>query len=84
MVFCKKIYKECVQKWIERNNIQPKFKINDIVKFEYHIKIFTGTINKIDNIEGKYYIFCKDLGHVECGSGTRALVIDWENIEKIN
>jgi len=74
-------YDNLCAEWITKNNIIPKFKIGDQVKFED--RKGTQRVGKIINVymnSGKYTIFCGELGHVCSGIGTHGVILNWEDV----
>jgi hypothetical protein len=74
-----------VEKWIVENSIKPRFAIGARVSFKRNQGdklLYNGEIVHINEKQGKYTVFCEDLGHVRSGCGTHGVVLPFEAVEQ--
>lgn len=79
-----KVHQDFIRKWIEDNNINPRFRVGDTVSVVRKQDRAVGEIISIDHQRGKYTIFVEAFGHVRKGNGSHGIIMDWEVIEKLN
>jgi hypothetical protein len=79
---------DAIKEWVLDNQIKPKFKVGVLVSVPHLTddKTLTdviGEVLRIDRNRAVYLVFCKSLGHVRGGVGTRGLIIEYENADPV-
>lgn len=73
-------HREFEKRWVAAYRVFPSLLISATLTYEGH----PAEITKI-YADGKYCIYCADLGHVKQGPGTHGVLVNWEEIDgKVN
>jgi hypothetical protein len=85
------VHQQTIKNWVQNNDIQPDYKIKDLVKFTSYGEnskdhSFEGTITRINREYATYVIYVPEMGHVKMGedsSGTTGIIIDYEKVTEL-
>lgn len=69
------------KEWVVAEGIKPKYGEGDTVSFSYKDEVCSGKISRVEADIGKYVVFCPQLGHVETGTGTHGIYVEFEEPE---
>ena len=70
---------EATAAWVKSRGLQEPA-VGSSVKFDHRGYAYTGIVK--ENLpNGKSVVYCPGLGHVQQGTGTHGIHLDWENLQ---